>query len=113
MTCMFCDVVDKKRSTKILHEDGFSVTFEDSNPKAPFHFLVVPKKHIESLKTLRPDDGPMMGRVILEIARIAHENRLDDAGYRVVTNQGRAAGGTTNHVHFHVLGGRQFTWPPG
>jgi histidine triad (HIT) family protein len=110
---MLCEIVDKKRSAKLIHEDGFTITYEDPSPKAPFHFLVIPKKHVESLKALRPDDGPLMGRVILEIARIAHEKRIDETGYRVVTNQGKASGQSTNHVHFHVLGGRTFTWPPG
>ena len=95
-----------------LYEDDDCVAFADLNPQAPVHVLVIPKRHISSLAQIQEVDATVLGRLIVVCAQIAHEQGLDQ-GYRVVANTGQSAGQTVFHLHFHVLGGRAFHWPPG
>ncbi len=111
--CLFCRIANKELSAKFVHEDDQIVAFEDINPQAPTHVLVIPRKHIPSLDDLTDADAAIVGTVVtraVEIARVLH---LNADGYRIVSNNGEAAGQTVFHIHFHLLGGRNFGWPPG
>jgi histidine triad (HIT) family protein len=108
--CIFCKIVAKEIPSSIVYEDNDLVAFKDANPRAPLHVLVVPCRHVEKLSKL--DDVTLAGKLTLAAAKVAK-----DAGhgenFRVVVNNGAGAGQSVFHVHFHVLGGRPFTWPPG
>lgn len=109
--CVFCNIINKKISAKILAEGENWLAFEDVNPQAPFHALIIPKKHIVSLIEL--DETQLAGELLLATAQVAKENGLEEHGYRVVNNIGKYGGQTVFHIHFHVLGKRHLGWPPG
>jgi histidine triad (HIT) family protein len=111
--CLFCKIAAGKIPATILHEDPHLVSFRDINPKAPTHVLVVPRKHVPAIDALRPEDAELVGRMVLEAARLAAEQNLTGTGYRLVFNTGEWAGQTVDHIHLHVLGGRRLGWPPG
>jgi histidine triad (HIT) family protein len=111
--CLFCRIASGEISAKKVHEDADVVAFEDINPQAPTHVLVVPRKHIPSLDDLTDADAHIVGTVLTRAAQIARNLHLDSEGYRLVINNGEAAGQTVFHIHFHILGGRNFGWPPG
>ncbi len=98
---------------RIVFEDDEVVAFEDTNPQAPIHTLVVPRKHLASLKDATPDDALLLGRLFMVAAQLARERGLEPKGYRIVINTGSGAGQTVFHLHLHLLGGRVFRWPPG
>lgn len=108
--CVFCKIAAHEIPSQILYEDADVVAFRDTNPRAPLHALVVPRRHFARLSEL--DDADLAGKLTLAAARVAR-----DAGhgenFRLVVNNGAGAGQSVWHVHFHVLGGRAFTWPPG
>jgi histidine triad (HIT) family protein len=108
--CVFCDIAEKKRQAKILYEDDHCLAFEDTNPQAPVHFLVIPKSHIEKYTDA---DAEIMGKLMHTAARLAGERGIDKGGFRTVINCNRHAGQTVYHLHVHVMGGRWFSWPPG
>ena len=109
---IFKRIIDREIPAKIVYEDERCLAFEDVNPQAPVHILVVPKKEIPSLADLGEDDAALAGHLLVVVQKLAAERKLDD-GYRVVVNCGPAAGQTVSHLHFHLLGGRSFSWPPG
>ncbi|HVT02799.1 MAG TPA: histidine triad nucleotide-binding protein [Thermoanaerobaculia bacterium] len=111
--CLFCRIAAGEIPAKIVYQDSDIVAFEDINPQAPTHLLVVPRKHIGSLDDLTVADHALIGMVVHKISEIARLNHLNSDGYRLVVNCGEAAGQTVFHIHFHLLGGRTFTWPPG
>jgi histidine triad (HIT) family protein len=111
--CLFCRIATGEIPAKKVYEDGDVVAFNDINPQAPTHILVIPRKHVPSLDDLGEDDVAAVGTALLRASEIARNLHLSSDGYRVVINQGEAAGQTVFHVHFHVLGGRNFGWPPG
>ena len=111
MDCVFCKIVDKDIPSDTIYEDDQIIAFNDLDPQAPIHFLVIPKKHITSLATLDESDSDLVAKIMLVIQKLAKENNLE--GYRVVTNIGEDGGQSVPHLHFHVLGGRAFNWPPG
>ena len=111
--CIFCQIVEGTIPSTRLYEDEACVAFEDLNPQAPVHALVIPKRHIVSLADVQEKDKPVLGQIMLACSTIAREKGLDANGYRVVTNIGQEAGQSVFHLHFHVLGGRSFQWPPG
>jgi len=111
MDCVFCKIVEGEIPTDKIYEDEDIIAFNDLDPQAPIHFLVIPKKHITSLATLDESDGDLVAKIMLVIQKLAKENNLE--GYRVVTNIGEDGGQSVPHLHFHVLGGRAFHWPPG
>ncbi len=113
MACIFCKIAAGEIPTTLLHEDADLVAFQDINPQAPTHLLVVPRKHIPSLNALTPGDAALLGRLLIEGARLAGEQSLAGNGYRLVVNCGEWAGQTVDHLHLHVLGGRRLGWPPG
>lgn len=111
--CLFCRIANGEIPAKKIYEDGEVIAFHDINPQAPTHVLVIPRKHIPSLDEMQPSDTNIIGTVILRAAQIARDLRLQSEGYRLVANHGEAAGQTVFHIHFHLLGGRNFGWPPG
>jgi len=111
--CLFCRIASGEIAAKKVHEDADVVAFEDINPQAPTHVLVVPRKHIPSLDDLTDADANVIGTVLTRAAQIARDLHLESDGYRLVINNGEAAGQTVFHIHFHILGGRNFGWPPG
>jgi len=108
--CVFCRIASKKQRAQIIFEDEQCLAFEDTNPQAPVHFLVIPKKHIE---TVLDADEEILGKLVFEAARIAREKGIGFDGFRTVINCRRHAGQSVNHLHVHVMGGRWFSWPPG
>ncbi len=111
--CLFCRIVrDEIPSTKV-HEDDQVVAFRDIAPRAPTHILVVPREHIASAADLGEGAGPLLGRLFGVAAELARTEGIAADGYRIVTNIGRWGGQTVDHLHFHLLGGRRFEWPPG
>jgi histidine triad (HIT) family protein len=110
--CLFCKIGNKEIPAKLVHEDAEIFAFEDIQPQAPVHILLCPRKHLVSLTDASVDDAALLGRLQLAAAQIAKERKLTD-GYRTVFNNGRGAGQSVFHLHLHMLGGRDFRWPPG
>ena len=111
--CLFCRIVNGEIPAKKVYEDADVVAFNDINPQAPTHVLVIPRKHIATLDDLTDGDASTVGITMVRLAKIAHDLHLHNDGYRMVVNNGEAAGQTVFHIHFHLLGGRNFGWPPG
>jgi histidine triad (HIT) family protein len=111
--CLFCRIVNGEIPARKVYEDEKVYAFHDINPQAPTHVLVVPRKHIPSLDDIDPGDSDVVGTVVAAAAQIARDMQLTGDGYRIVANTGAAAGQTVFHIHFHLLGGRSFGWPPG
>ncbi|GJL63558.1 MAG: histidine triad nucleotide-binding protein [Nitrospirales bacterium] len=111
--CIFCQIVDGAIPSTTVYEDEDCLAFEDLNPQAPVHALVIPKRHIISLARIHEGDQSVLGQLMMACSRVAQQKGLAEQGYRVVTNIGKEAGQTVFHLHFHVLGGRGFHWPPG
>ena len=111
---MFCQIAAHEKPGKILFEDELCVAFEDINPKAPVHFLVIPRKHLASLNENEQGDEALLGHLLVVAARLAREKQVDGSGFRTVINTNAEAGQTVFHLHVHVLGGRKpLGWPPG
>lgn len=111
--CIFCKIVDKQIPSKLVYEDEFVIAFNDISPEAPVHVLVVPKKHIKSLDNVTDEDKELLGHIQLCIRDIAKKLNIHESGYRVVNNCGKEGGQTVDHIHFHLLGGREMQWPAG
>lgn len=111
--CLFCKIVSGKTDTEIVYEDEKVVAFEDINPKAPVHLLIVPKKHIPTLNNLEMKDKDLIGHIYQVASALAEKKGIAQDGYRIVSNCNENGGQTVFHVHFHLLGGRQLQWPPG
>lgn len=109
---IFKKIIDRKIPAKIVFEDDQCLAFHDVDPQAPTHVLVIPKREIPSLDELTEEDKPLIGHLYLVMQRLAKELGLS-GGYRVVVNCGSDAGQSVNHLHFHLIGGRQLRWPPG
>lgn len=112
MDCIFCQIAAGTIPSKKVFEDDQILAFHDIDPKAPKHILVIPKKHLGSLADAQAGDQTLLGRLLLAVAEIAHEQGLGK-GYRVVISTGPEGGQTVDHLHLHLLGGRQMHWPPG
>jgi histidine triad (HIT) family protein len=113
MSCIFCDIVSRKRPGSIIYEDDRAVAFRDANPVAPVHILVVPREHITGPLDFDETNEQIAGHLVTVAARVAQQEGLASDGYRLVLNQGRNGGQSVFHVHLHVLGGRRLAWPPG
>jgi histidine triad (HIT) family protein len=113
MTCLFCRIIAGEIPSTRVYEDGDLLAFEDINPQAPMHVLVVPKRHVATLNELTAADDALVGAMVRQAAAIAKARGLDGPGYRAVLNCNAQAGQTVFHVHLHVLGGRAMHWPPG
>lgn len=110
--CIFCKIIKGQIPCDKVYEDDKVLAFNDINPEAPIHFLVVPKKHIESIMDFKEDNYSIINHIIKTISKIAKSKDLDN-GFRIVNNIGKDGGQTVPHIHFHVLGGRFLQWPPG
>lgn len=110
--CIFCAIAGHEIPTNPVYEDDRILCFHDLEPQAPVHVLVIPKKHIASLDDAREEDQELLGYIMVKIHEIAAELGLEN-GYRVVINNGEDAFQTVKHLHFHILGKRKLTWPPG
>jgi histidine triad (HIT) family protein len=113
MSCLFCQIRDGKLPAKLLHDDADCVAFEDINPQAPTHFLVVPRKHIPTALDVTAEDERLIGHLHVVAADLARQRGIASPGYRTVLNCNAGAGQTVYHLHLHVLGGRPMRWPPG
>ena len=111
--CLFCKIANGEIPSNIVYQDENIVAFVDINPQAPKHILLIPRKHIASIADLTLDDGPILAQLFITAQKVAHEMNIDESGYRLVSNIGRDAGQMVFHLHFHLLGGRKFGWPPG
>lgn len=111
--CLFCKIIQRKIPGSIVYEDDRVLAFNDINPQAPTHVLLVPKRHIASINDLVPDDDRIVGELARRAAVIAKERGIADGGYRLVFNTNRDAGQSVFHIHLHLLGGRSMQWPPG
>jgi histidine triad (HIT) family protein len=110
--CLFCKIVRGEIPSKTVYEDEYTFAFEDIDPKAPTHVLVIPKKHLAGLKEATADDAEIIGRCHLVAAKIARDRRIEDS-YRTVLNVGPGSGQSVFHLHVHLVGGRDLRWPPG
>jgi histidine triad (HIT) family protein len=112
--CLFCKIVAGDIPAKIVKRSDDAVAFRDTDAKAPVHVLVIPTRHVPAVRDLKGDDGErLLGSLLAFAAAVATEQGLDREGYRIVTNTGRNAGQSVDHLHLHVLGGRKLAWPPG
>jgi histidine triad (HIT) family protein len=111
--CLFCKIIKREIPAKIVYEDHRLLAFEDINPQAPLHALVIPKTHIATLSELTPEHDALVGEMTRRAAAIAKDRGYAERGFRTVFNTNRDAGQTVFHIHLHVLGGRSFHWPPG
>ena len=112
--CLFCKLVAGEIPARIVKRTDDAVAFHDIDPKAPVHVLVIPTAHVPAVRDAAgPEGEAMLGRLLQFAAEVAGELGLDAGGYRIVTNTGPDAGQSVDHLHFHVLGGRRMTWPPG
>ena len=112
-SCLFCRIGRGEIPADIVHEDDLVLAFTDINPKAPTHLLVIPRRHVQSAADLRESDAEMLGRLFGVAAQLARDAGVADRGFRLVTNSGPGAGQSVDHLHFHLMGGRQMGWPPG
>jgi histidine triad (HIT) family protein len=111
--CLFCKVIERTIPASIVYEDERVLAFNDINPQAPTHVLLIPKRHIASLSDLTPGDDQIVGELTRRAAAIAGERGLGAGGFRTVFNTGPDAGQSVFHIHLHLLGGRSLKWPPG
>jgi histidine triad (HIT) family protein len=112
--CLFCRIVAGEIPATIVTRNDHAVAFRDIDPRAPTHVLIIPTSHVPAVRDARGDEAErMMGRLLAFAAEVASELGLDPGGYRIVTNTGKDAGQSVDHLHFHLLGGRRMSWPPG
>lgn len=113
MDCLFCKIIAGEIPSTKVYEDDLCYAFRDIAPQAPTHILVIPKEHITSVSAVTPENSAYVARIFEVIAKIAEDEGIAKDGYRVVSNIGERGQQTVPHLHFHVLGGRDMTWPPG
>ena len=113
--CLFCKIADGRIPGKIVYQDNDVVAFADINPAAPHHILFIPRRHIASMAELTANDSELLGKLFVVAGQVARDLGLSDpaSGYRFVTNVGPQAGQSVQHLHFHLIGGRSLSWPPG
>ena len=111
--CLFCKIRDGEIPSDLVYENDDILAFKDVNPQAPTHILIVPRKHIASINDLEDEDAEIMGKMLLAAQDIAGFEGVAAGGYRLVVNCNADAGQTVFHIHMHLLGGRNLSWPPG
>ena len=111
--CLFCKIINGEIPSSKVYEDDKVYAFNDIDPQAPVHFLVVPKTHISSALEIDDSNEDIIGHVFKVVAKLAKDMGFDKKGYRIVNNCGEDGGQTVGHIHFHVLAGRNIGWPPG
>ncbi|HBU68893.1 MAG TPA: histidine triad nucleotide-binding protein [Elusimicrobia bacterium] len=113
MSCLFCKIINREVVSTIVFENDNILAFRDIGPQAPVHILIIPKRHISGLNGVTPDDNQLLGEIQNVAREIARSEKIDKSGYRLVCNCGQDAGQAVEHIHYHLLGGRKFGWPPG
>jgi histidine triad (HIT) family protein len=111
--CLFCKIIQGDIPGDIVYQDDDVLAFNDVNPQAPTHILIIPKKHIATTNDAQAEDAAVLGKLMLTASRIAADMGFADDGYRMVTNCNELAGQTVFHIHLHLLAGRAMHWPPG
>ncbi|MBN1684684.1 MAG: histidine triad nucleotide-binding protein [Gammaproteobacteria bacterium] len=111
--CIFCKIINKEIPAKIIYEDDRVVAFDDIEPQAPVHVLIIPKEHVATLNDLTEEHTELVGYMTQVAKKLAKELGIDEKGYRVLMNCNRQGGQAVYHIHLHLLGGRQMHWPPG
>ncbi|MBY4675991.1 histidine triad nucleotide-binding protein [Marinobacterium arenosum] len=112
MDCLFCKILNKEIPAQIIYEDEKVIAFNDINPQAPTHCLVIPRKHIATLNQIEDTDQELVGHMVQVAAKIADQQGFDQTGYRTVFNCNEHGGQTVYHIHLHLLGGKPMGWPP-
>ncbi|CAM2755296.1 histidine triad nucleotide-binding protein [Legionella worsleiensis] len=113
MNCLFCKIIQGEIPASIVFEDEEVLAFRDIKPQAPTHILIIPKRHIATINDTSAKDDKLLGRMVLIAKKLAHNEALNEVGYRLVFNINSGGGQEVYHIHLHLLGGRQMTWPPG
>jgi len=111
--CLFCRIAAKQIPAKAVYEDDLIFAFDDIRPQAPVHTLIIPKAHFASLNDVPASQSGLLGHILAKAPEIAAAKGIDIRGYRIVLNTGPDSGQDVFHIHFHLLGGRRMTWPPG
>lgn len=111
--CLFCKIAAGDMGTSFVYEDDRIVAFDDANPQAPHHVLLIPREHMDSLNDVAKGDEGLVGHLFRVAAQIADQRGIGETGYRTVVNTGPEAGQSVQHIHVHLLGGRSLGWPPG
>lgn len=110
--CLFCNIINGEIPSTLIYEDEKVIAFEDINPQAPVHYLVIPREHIQSMAHIDESNKELLGHILSVASKIAKNQGLD-SGYRIINNCGEDGGQTVDHIHFHILGKRKMLWPPG
>jgi len=113
MDCLFCKIAKHEIPANVVYEDEDIIAFKDINPQAPVHLLIVPKEHVASIMEITEDKKEIVNKIVKVAQNLAQQNNIDNNGFRLVVNTGDDGGQTVKHLHFHLLGGRFMTWPPG
>jgi histidine triad (HIT) family protein len=111
--CLFCNIIDKTIPARIVYEDEKLMAFDDINPQAPHHILLIPKKHIPTINEAGPEDALVLGELLIQAKKLAASLNIDKSGYRLVFNVNKEGCQEVYHIHLHLIGGRQMNWPPG
>ena len=111
--CLFCKIAAKQIQSVVEYEDDEVLAFKDISPQAPVHVLIIPKRHISGMTTISEDDEAMIGHIFTVAKQLAKDKAVFQCGFRMVANSGPDARQAVDHLHFHLLGGRKMTWPPG
>lgn len=113
MDCLFCKIASGEIPAKIIYRDDVMVAFDDINPQAPIHKILIPQKHITTTNDLETEDGELIAQMMQSAVKLAKQLNIATDGYRIVLNCNPKGGQSVYHIHLHLLGGRQMTWPPG
>lgn len=112
-SCIFCRIAAGEAPAQVVYEDDDLLAFKDRNPAAPVHVLIIPRRHIPSLAEATPGDAALLGKMALLAGELARQEGVAESGFRLVTNTGPHGGQSVFHLHWHLLGGRHLSWPPG
>lgn len=113
MNCLFCNIASGVTPAEVIFEDSEIIVFRDIKPQAPIHFLIIPRLHIATINDVDSKNEKLLGRMILTAKKMAKNENINEEGYRLVFNVNSKGGQAVYHIHLHLLGGRQMTWPPG
>jgi len=111
--CIFCKIINKEIPASMVFEDEKMIAFNDINPQAPIHILLIPREHFASLNDIPEEKKNILSHLLLKARQIAQEKAIAEKGYRIVLNTEKDSGQEVFHIHFHLLGGRRMHWPPG
>lgn len=111
--CIFCKIINKEIPASMVFEDEKMIAFNDTNPQAPIHILLIPREHFASLNDIPEEKKSILSHLVLKARQIAQEKEIAEKGYRIVLNTAKDSGQEVFHIHLHLLGGRRMNWPPG